>query len=130
MNKNGQAERADFLDEALIANILEKAKNASIEEARAIIEKGREAKGLDPYETAVLLHAADGDAQAALFEAAREVKEKIYGKRIIFFNNCSCFLNVFIYYNSHFSKFIFCFISSLVVGKNLFGLLILLIFLL
>jgi len=99
MNKNGQAERADFLDEALIANILEKAKNASIEEARAIIEKGREAKGLDPYETAVLLHAADGDAQAALFEAAREVKEKIYGKRIVFFaplyisnyciNNCT-----------------------------------------
>lgn len=99
MNKNEQAEPADFLDEALITNILEKAKNASIEEARAIIEKGREAKGLDPYETAVLLHAADGDAQAALFEAAREVKEKIYGKRIVFFaplyisnyciNNCT-----------------------------------------
>lgn len=99
MKENQQEQQADFIDEALIADILEKAKKASIEEAREIIEKGRKAQGLTPYETAVLLHAADGDAQAALFNAAREVKEKIYGKRIVFFaplyisnyciNNCT-----------------------------------------
>lgn len=85
MDREREAQRADFLDEDLITNILEKAGKASIEEARNIIEKGREAKGLTPYETAVLLHTADGDTEAALFAAAREVKEKIYGKRLVFF---------------------------------------------
>ncbi|MDD3844976.1 MAG: [FeFe] hydrogenase H-cluster radical SAM maturase HydG [Syntrophorhabdaceae bacterium] len=85
MDGEREAQRAEFIDEELIANILEKAKKASIEEARDIIEKGREAKGLTPYETAVLLHTAGGDAGAALFAAAREVKEKIYGKRLVFF---------------------------------------------
>ena len=78
-------ERADFLDEKLIADTLEKAKRASVEEARDIVQKGREAKGLTLYETAVLLHTVDGDVRAAVFAAAREVKEKIYGKRLVFF---------------------------------------------
>lgn len=85
MNKKDQAQRADFIDEAKIYQALEKAKGASVKEALDIIEKGREAKGLDPYETAVLLHAAEGDAQDALFKASREVKEKIYGKRLVLF---------------------------------------------
>ncbi len=85
MDKQREWQRADFIDEAHMAGTLEKAKEASIGEARDIIEKGREAKGLTPYETAVLLHAADGDARVALFAAAREVKEKIYGKRLVFF---------------------------------------------
>lgn len=99
MNKDDQAERADFIDEAQIHQILEKAKTASSAEALDIIEKGREAKGLSPYETAVLLHAAEGDAEDALFRASREVKEKIYGKRLVLFaplyisnyciNNCT-----------------------------------------
>ena len=99
MSKNDQTQRADFIDEAQIQQILEKAKGASIPEALEIIEKGREAKGLSPYETAVLLHAAEGDAQAALFSASREVKEKIYGERLVLFaplyisnyciNNCT-----------------------------------------
>ncbi|MBP1750649.1 MAG: thiH, partial [Deltaproteobacteria bacterium] len=99
MNKNDQAQRAHFIDEAQIHEILEKAKGASVEEALDIIEKGREAKGLSPYETAVLLHLADGDAEGALFHASREVKEKIYGQRLVLFaplyisnyciNNCT-----------------------------------------
>ena len=64
-------ERADFLDEKLIADTLEKAKRASVEEARDIVQKGREAKGLTLYETAVLLHTVDGDVRAAVFAAAR-----------------------------------------------------------
>lgn len=99
MKRNDEAQRADFIDEAKIFETLEKAKNASVAEALDIIEKGREAKGLDPYETAVLLHAADGQAEDALFKASREVKEKIYGQRLVLFaplyisnyciNNCT-----------------------------------------
>ncbi|MBP1747665.1 MAG: [FeFe] hydrogenase H-cluster radical maturase HydG [Deltaproteobacteria bacterium] len=99
MNQNDQIQRADFIDEAQIHEILEKARGASATEVLDIIKKGREAKGLSPYETAVLLHAAVGDAEDALFSASREVKEKIYGQRIVLFaplyisnyciNNCT-----------------------------------------
>jgi 2-iminoacetate synthase len=99
MKRNDEAQRADFIDEAKIFETLEKAKNASVSEAIDIIEKGREAKGLTPYETAVLLYAADGEAEDALFKASREVKEKIYGQRLVLFaplyisnyciNNCT-----------------------------------------
>ncbi len=85
MDRRHGWERAEFLDEELVANTLKKAKGASVEEARDIVQKGREAKGLTPYETAVLLHTADGDVRKSLFAAAREVKEKIYGKRLVFF---------------------------------------------
>lgn len=85
MSKDDQAQRADFIDEARILQTLEKARGASAAEALDIIEKGREAKGLSPYETAVLLHAAEGDAEGALFSASREVKEKIYGRRLVLF---------------------------------------------
>lgn len=99
MSKDDKAQRADFIDEAQIHETLEKAQGASVAEALDIIEKGREAKGLSPYETAVLLHAAEGGAQDALFSASREVKEKIYGRRLVLFaplyisnyciNNCT-----------------------------------------
>ncbi len=99
MKKTQPVERADFINDTEINGILEKAKGASIEEARDVIRKGLEAKGLSPYETAVLLQAGDGDLQASLFDAARKVKEKIYGKRLVFFaplyisnyciNNCT-----------------------------------------
>jgi 2-iminoacetate synthase len=99
MNRKKEAQRADFIDEIKIHETLEKAKNASVAQALDIIEKGREAKGLDPYETAVLLHAAEGEAESALFSASREVKEKIYGQRLVLFaplyisnyciNNCT-----------------------------------------
>lgn len=99
MKKHDEAERADFIDEGYMHQTLENAKKASTAEVLDIIEKGREAKGLTPYETAVLLHGAAGDAEGALFSASREVKEKIYGKRIVLFaplyisnyciNNCT-----------------------------------------
>ncbi|MHB8110546.1 MAG: [FeFe] hydrogenase H-cluster radical SAM maturase HydG [Syntrophorhabdaceae bacterium] len=93
-----QKQRADFIDESKINEILESAKNASNAEILAIIAKGRQAKGLSPYETAVLLNSS-GDVETELFSAAREVKEKIYGRRIVLFaplyisnyciNNCT-----------------------------------------
>ena len=93
-------EKADFIDEKKINAILEQAKGASDEEVKSIISKGRQAKGLTPLETAVLLQNCNqGDLLELLFSAAHEVKEKIYGKRLVFFaplyisnyciNNCS-----------------------------------------
>ncbi|MCX7966440.1 MAG: [FeFe] hydrogenase H-cluster radical SAM maturase HydG [Syntrophorhabdaceae bacterium] len=82
-NKNGQ--KADFINEELINSCLERAKKATKEEAKEIIEKGRQAHGLDLYETAVLLQNSDPEINELLFDAAHEVKEKIYGKRLVLF---------------------------------------------
>lgn len=99
MEKTKNMERADFIDDTEINNILERAKGASVEEAHGAISKGLEAKGLSPYETAVLLQTDNGDIREFLFDAAHRVKEKIYGRRLVLFaplyisnyciNNCT-----------------------------------------
>jgi 2-iminoacetate synthase len=77
--------KADFIDEQNINSILEQAKNTTDNEAREIIAKGRDAKGLTPYETAILLQNKSTEINELMYEAAHEVKEKIYGKRLVFF---------------------------------------------
>lgn len=75
----------DFIDHEKIYNDLAQAKNAGPDEVRAIISKAKEAKGLTPYEAAVLLEVTDPELKKEIFAAAGEVKEKIYGKRIVLF---------------------------------------------
>lgn len=85
MKQNNIEQSADFINEDLIFSCLERAKNSTKEEAQDIIEKAREAHGLDLYETAVLLQNTDPDISGLIFNAAHEVKEKIYGKRLVLF---------------------------------------------
>ncbi len=93
-------EKATFIDEKKIKAVLEQAKKATNEEIRAIITKGGDAKGLTPFETAALLQNCNkGDMLDLLFSTAHQVKERIYGKRLVFFaplyisnyciNNCA-----------------------------------------
>ncbi|WP_338826704.1 [FeFe] hydrogenase H-cluster radical SAM maturase HydG [Neomoorella thermoacetica] len=77
--------RADFINHEEIEGYLEEAKRATRDVAVRIIEKAREAKGLEPYEVAVLLQNDDADVRRQMFTAAREIKEKIYGQRIVLF---------------------------------------------
>jgi 2-iminoacetate synthase len=77
--------KADFIDEQDINSILDRAKNTTDNEAREIVAKGRDAKGLTPYETAILLQNKSTEINELMYEAAHEVKEKIYGKRLVFF---------------------------------------------
>ncbi len=72
--------KADFIDEEEINYLLTKAKGVDPRSVRDIISKARESKGLTPYETAVLLETEDPELVHLMFEAAREVKLKIYGK--------------------------------------------------
>lgn len=51
----------------------------------SIIEKARERKGLTHREAAVLLACPDSSLNEKMYSLAREIKEKIYGKRIVFF---------------------------------------------
>ncbi|MCG8400558.1 MAG: [FeFe] hydrogenase H-cluster radical SAM maturase HydG [Firmicutes bacterium] len=78
-------ERADFIDEKQIEAWLEKARRAGREEARQIIEKARQAKGLSPYECAVLLHLEDGELLEEMYREAKKSKENIYGRRLVLF---------------------------------------------
>lgn len=86
MDKKEEARQSmTFIDDARIEALLAQGRKASPAEAMGIIEKARQAKGLTPGETAVLLESADASVLDALFHTAREVKERIYGKRIVFF---------------------------------------------
>jgi len=76
---------ADFIDEQKINALLEQGKNREKEEVLSIIEKASKAKGLTPEEVAVLLQCEDQEALEAMFKTAREIKEKIYGKRLVLF---------------------------------------------
>lgn len=61
----------------------EKAKNR--EEVLAILEKAKLAKGITPQEAAVLLNVEEDSVREEIFSIATELKEKIYGKRIVVF---------------------------------------------
>ncbi|MBR8702553.1 [FeFe] hydrogenase H-cluster radical SAM maturase HydG [Porphyromonas levii] len=52
---------------------------------RIIIEKGRQAKGLEHREAAVLLLATDPEIRQATADLANEIKHRFYGKRIVLF---------------------------------------------
>lgn len=75
----------EIINEKKILDLLEKSKKIKNEEIEAIIEKGRQCKGLSPEEAAVLLQIDDKKMTEKLFDAARQVKDEIYGKRVVMF---------------------------------------------
>lgn len=77
--------KADFIDEELIWKLLNAGTDKTESEMEAIIEKGRMAKGLELEEVAALLQNTSPRLEKKLFEAAREVKDNIYGTRIVMF---------------------------------------------
>jgi len=83
--RNEQGQQADFIRENEIGRLLAEGKQASGAEVRRIIKKAREAAGLSLDEVAVLLQNQDVLLQQEMFEAAREVKLRIYGKRLVLF---------------------------------------------
>lgn len=62
---------------------LEKSKDVNFIEK--LLNKAKEGKGLNHKEAAVLLSVEDEKILNKIFKLAREVKEKIYGKRIVIF---------------------------------------------
>ena len=79
------AETIRVIDEERIHRDLEAGRGKSREEVRAILDKAIEAKGLAPEEAAVLLQTEDADLLGNIFQRAREVKMRIYGKRLVLF---------------------------------------------
>jgi len=85
----------DFINDAAIEGLLEKAKHPVPERVRDIIAKALELKGLSPEDVAVLLQTEDDELIALIQQAAHKIKEDIYGNRLVLFaplyiaNHCS-----------------------------------------
>ncbi len=75
----------NFINEEKIFDILEKAQNPSGQSIETIINKSLGLKGLDPAEAAVLLNCEDEDELNSIFSAAKQIKEAIYGNRLVLF---------------------------------------------
>jgi len=77
----------DFIIEEEIKSSLnegvEKAKDKDY--VKAILEKAKTCQGLTHREAAVLLNVDDQNILEEMFKTAKEIKEKIYGKRIVLF---------------------------------------------
>lgn len=78
---------SSFIDDNEIRGSLEEASRLARDRgaARDILGKARECRGLTHREAAVLLEMDDPEAEAELFALAKEVKERIYGRRIVLF---------------------------------------------
>lgn len=75
-------ETNQYIDETEINSLIEDSKNAKVD---AILNKALKAKGLTLAEAATLLNINDESTLNDLYKAARQVKELIYGKRIVLF---------------------------------------------
>ncbi len=74
-----------FINENYINSILEDDSLSSAELQKEILAKASEAKGLTLQESAALLKINSPDLLDELFHRAKEVKEKIYGNRLVLF---------------------------------------------
>jgi 2-iminoacetate synthase len=75
----------DFINEGKIFSILENSANPEKAEVREIISKARECKGITLEETGKLLFVEDKELLEELYDAAKYIKNKIYGKRVVLF---------------------------------------------
>lgn len=74
-----------FIDIEEIENFLEETKNPSEEEVKRIIAKSLDKNRLNLRETATLINANSPDLVNLIKNGARELKEKVYGNRIVLF---------------------------------------------
>ena len=74
-----------IIDDEKLQRTLEKAKSHTDSEVTDILNKAKELKGISLEEAAVLLNITDEKLLQKLFDAAKYVKEEIYGNRIVLF---------------------------------------------
>jgi 2-iminoacetate synthase len=81
-----KTEMPNFIDERIIQTQLEASSRLEAEQVREVIAKARELKGLEGAEVATLLQCTDPAVLEEMFHAAREIKESIYGNRLVLFS--------------------------------------------
>jgi len=76
---------AGFIDEEGLHELIRAAKDPASDYCRKAIRKAMRLEGLEPSEAAALLQTADPEVVKELFQAAKEVKDRIYGTRLVLF---------------------------------------------
>jgi len=80
-----QSEPGVRIDEGRIGRILEDGRRHDAAQVREILARALELHGLEDEDLAVLMGISDPELLGELFEAARTVKERIYGNRLVLF---------------------------------------------
>jgi 2-iminoacetate synthase len=80
-----QALKAGFIEEASIFETLALARGDEAPQVREVLAKAKELRGLDAREMAVLMQTRDPSLLEEVFDAARRVKDEIYGNRLVLF---------------------------------------------
>jgi len=80
----------DFINEDNIFDQLKKNENPDSKRIHDIIQKSLSVKTLNPDETASLLNVTSEEVWEEIFQAALEVKKKVYDNRIVFFAPLYC----------------------------------------
>jgi 2-iminoacetate synthase len=77
----------EFIDDGEVLDSISEAQKLAGNKAEIerILDKARQYKGLSHREAAVLLEVDDDETLEKMYRVAREVKEEIYGKRIVLF---------------------------------------------
>lgn len=75
----------EFIDEKFINSLIEDESLKDRDLQLSIIEKARLEKGISLSDSAALLNITDNDVLKKLFSAAKEIKENIYGNRLVIF---------------------------------------------
>jgi 2-iminoacetate synthase len=75
----------EFIDEKYINSLIEDDSLKNRDLQLSIIEKAKLEKGISLNESAALLNITDNDILEKLFTAAKEIKENIYGNRLVMF---------------------------------------------
>lgn len=75
----------EFINESEIFSLIEDPKLKEPSLQKEIIQKSKDARGLTLKESAALLNISSFDILEEMFSTAKEVKEKIYGNRLVLF---------------------------------------------
>lgn len=74
-----------IVDEQKIHAILEETSDPAPEEVDEVLRKGSEKKGLTLREAGILVNSSSEESLEKIFHTAREIKDAIYGERLVFF---------------------------------------------
>lgn len=75
----------DFIDDARLERLASGTDLVDVGHLREVIAKALDKQALTVEETAVLLHARDPELREEVFAAARDLKQRVYGNRIVLF---------------------------------------------
>jgi 2-iminoacetate synthase len=78
-------EQADFICEESIENVLANSRRPQPAQVRELLAKAREMHGLSMEEVACLSFVENPELLAEIFSAAKQIKEEIYGTRLVLF---------------------------------------------